>query len=190
MSAILGKGQDQLFNFHAPKVGSHACPRWQSMGGGIFYLPLPSHGIPGKGWRQLFCHHAYRPGSPAGQSTGSALGCCPGEEAHLLSCVLQLVRGRARPPSRHRWQGVRGGRAFSLTHATTQQMKGSQSSGSHARTPNACSPAPPPTGSVLLCCPGEMQGLLFLVLLWVGGNATSTLMTSGSALLSITGSKG
>lgn len=53
-----------------------------------------------KEWQgQLSCSYAFRAGSTAPLTTGSALGCCPGGKKSLLSGVLQPVRIRASTPT-------------------------------------------------------------------------------------------
>lgn len=61
-------------------------------GEGIILLPMPSHSILGRRYRQLSYSHAYKSRLPAAAQTGSALACCPGKVPCLHSHVLQMVR--------------------------------------------------------------------------------------------------
>lgn len=142
----------------------------------------------------LLLSFAYRLNSPACQSTGSTLVCCRGEEPCLLSCALQLVRERASsPPPPPPPQVVRDERREGIfphpCHHTADEGK------SVIRI--SC----PHPQCLLTCTPANRFRFIVLPRLDAGsalpsaavsrGNASSpTLMTSGSTLLSTTGSKG
>lgn len=103
-----------------------------------------------------------------------------------------MTPGTAPPPATD-LKGHKVGGGASLSCSYRLMADEGQGQISHAHILGVSSPAPPSTGSALMCCSGGVQSMLSQVLHLVcvgGGRAiSSTLMTQRSSLPPATGSK-